>query len=395
MSVGFEQGLRDVIAVESAICQVDGAAGRLRYRGYEIGDLAAGASFEEVTVLLRDGELPDAQAISTFREELGAARALPADVIGAMEAYPRNIHPLEAVRTAISHLAMYDPDRASTGADSLRRTCLRLTGEIASVVAAWRRIRDGRPAVTPHPALPQAEDFLFMLSGKAPDRSAVEAMDALLVLHAEHELNASTFAARVVTATFSDAHSAVTAAIGALKGPRHGGANEDVLAMLEEIGVPERAEAYIAARLTARERMTRAERAQPRARIPGWGHPVYLVDDPRAAHLRAVGRRVAEQAGVAALADTAEAVYGVMKARTEFPVNVDFFSAVLYRALEIPIDLCTSIFAVARIAGWCAHIIEQRGGRLIRPRAAYVGPAPRPFQPLETRAARPPGPAAS
>jgi len=390
MSVAFEQGLRDVIAVESTICQVDGAAGRLRYRGYEIGDLAARATFEEVIALLWSGELPDQRALSDLRKKLGAVRSLPQEVARAMEGYPRAVHPLEAVRTAVSHLSMYDPDRRAPGGEALRRTCLRLTGQIASVVAAWRRIRDGRTAVAPHPALSHAEDFLFMLGGASPERGAAEAMDALLVLHAEHELNASTFAARVVTATFADVHSAVTAALGALKGPRHGGANEDVLAMLEEIGRPERAEAYIGARLGARERMTRAERAEPRARIPGWGHPVYTVDDPRAAHLRAVGRRVAEGAGVAALADTAEAVYGAMKARTGLPVNVDFFSAVVYRALDIPIDLCTSIFAVARVAGWCAHIIEQYGGRLIRPRAGYVGPAPRAYVPLEARAAAAP-----
>ncbi len=211
-------------------------------------------------------------------------------------------------------------------------------------------------------------------------------MDAVLVLHAEHELNASTFTARLVTATVSDLHSAVIAAIGALKGPRHGGANEDVLAMLEEIGTPQRAESYIRARLEARARLTKAERADPRNRIPGWGHPVYKVHDPRAARLRAIGRQVAERTGTTTFAESAEGVYRVMSAETDLPVNVDFFSAVIYRALGIPIDLCTSIFAVSRIAGWCAHIMEQHAdNRLIRPRAHYIGPGPRAFAAREAR----------
>lgn len=385
MAVGFEAGLRDVVAVESAICQVDGRGGRLRYRGYEIGDLAGRASYEEVTFLLWNGDLPDAEALRGFRGDLARGRMVPGPVVEAMERYPRRVHPLEAVRTAVSHLSMHDPDAREVGEEPVRRTCLRLTAQMATLVAAWRRLRDGYHPLAPDPALSHAGNFLFMLGGAPPEPVAVEAMDTLLVLHAEHELNASTFAARVAAATFSDVHSAVTSAVGTLKGPRHGGANEDVLAMVEEIGSPERADGYISDRLAARERMSRAERADPRNRIPGWGHPVYKVDDPRAAHLRAIGRRVAEEAGVVTLAETAEAVYRVMKAKTDLPVNVDFFSAVIYRALGIPIDLCTSIFAAARIAGWCAHIMEQYGGRLIRPRAAYVGPAPRPFVALEAR----------
>jgi len=385
MGVGFEQGLRDVLAVESTICQVDGDQGRLRYRGYDIEDLAGRASFEEVIALLWDGDLPGGGTLSTLRAQMASVRAMPPEVVNAMEGYPHAAHPLEALRTAVSHLSMHDPDGRTTAGEAVRRKCLRLTAQMSTAVTAWRRIREGRSVVAPDPALSHAENFLHMLDGAPPGDDAAAAMDALLVLHAEHELNASTFAARVVTATFADVHAAVTAALAALKGPRHGGANEDVLAMLEEIGAPERAEGYIGARLAARERMSRAERADPAARIPGWGHPVYKVDDPRAAHLRAIGRRVAGGAGVSVLAETAEAVYRVMKARTDLPVNVDFFSAVIYRALAIPIDLCTSIFGVARVAGWCAHIMEQYGGRLIRPRAAYFGPAPRPFVPLAAR----------
>jgi len=387
MSVSFKAGLRDVIAAASALCTVDGEAGQLTYRGYDIGDLAAHASFEEVVYLLWFGELPGKAALEKFRRDLAAQRTPPEAVLDAMKAYPCGAHPLEALRTAVSHLAMLDPDDRDYSAEANLRKSLRLTAQMATLVAAWRRIREGKPVVPPDASLSHAANFLLMLSGSAPDPLSEEAMDAVLVLHAEHELNASTFAALVTVATVSDLHSAVTSAIGALKGPRHGGANEDVLAMLKEIGAPERAEAHIRARLAARERMSRAERADPRHRIPGWGHAVYQVDDPRAARLRAIGRQLAERAGVREIAETAEAVYQVMHAKTTLPANVDFFSAVIYHALGIPIDLCTSIFAVSRIAGWCAHIMEQYAdNRLIRPRAEYIGVGPRAFVPLDARA---------
>lgn len=385
MAIGFQAGLRDVIAANSAICEVDGAAGKLRYRGYDIADLASQTTYEEVAHLLWFGELPERNVLERFTRELSVQRALPDPVVEAMRRYPSTIHPLEAVRTAASHLAMYDPDVRDNSPDATYRKSVRLTAQMATIVAAWRRIREGQPVVAPDPTRSHAENFLSMLSGEPPDPVSEEAMNAVLILHAEHEFNASTFATRVAVATFSDLHSAIVSALGTLKGPRHGGANEDVLAMLEEIGTPERAEPFIGARLEARERMSRAERADPRNRIPGFGHPVYKVDDPRAAHLRAIGRRLAEETGVAPLAETAETVYRVMKARTDLPVNVDFFSAVIYRALGIPIDLCTSIFAAARVAGWCAHAMEQYGDRLIRPRANYTGVAQRTFVPLEAR----------
>ncbi|MGH2406223.1 MAG: citrate/2-methylcitrate synthase [bacterium] len=386
MSVSFKAGLRDVIAAASAICTVDGENGRLRYRGYEIGDLAERASFEEVVHLLWFGELPGRDALKRFSAELAAERTPPSAVLDAMRGYPAKAHPLEALRTAVSHHAMFDPDARDYSPEANLKKSLRLTAQMATLVAAWRRIREGKPVVPPDPKLSHAANFLFMLSGVGPDAVSTEAMDAVLVLHAEHELNASTFAALVTVATVSDLHSAVTSAIGALKGPRHGGANEDVLAMLQEIGAPDRAEPYIRAHLEAREKMSRTERADPRHRIPGWGHPVYQVDDPRAARLRAIAHRVAERARTVAITETAEEVYRVMHAETAFPVNVDFFSAVIYHALGIPIDLCTSIFAVSRISGWCAHIMEQYAdNRLIRPRAEYIGVQPRAFVAVEAR----------
>jgi citrate synthase len=247
-------------------------------------------------------------------------------------------------------------------------------------------LQAGGGMITPDPVLGHAANFLYMLTGERPNATAIRAFDVALVLHADHELNASTFAARVAVATVSDMHSALVAALGTLKGPRHGGANEDVLQMLQEIKSPERAEPYIKSKLAAFENMSRAERADPKNRIPGFGHRVYKVDDARAPHLRAIGRRLAERAGVLNIAETAEAVYRVMHAETKLPVNVDFFSAVIYHSLGIPIDLCTSIFAVSRMPGWCAHIMEQYAdNRLIRPRADYIGPGPRPFVPIEAR----------
>ncbi len=387
MSVSFKAGLRDVIAAASAICTVDGQAGRLRYRGYEIGDLAERASFEEVVHLLWVGELPGRETLRRFSGNLAGERTVPAAVLDAMRGYPARAHPLEALRTAVSHHAMFDPDARDYSPEANLGKSVRLTAQMATLVAVWRRIREGKPVVPPDSKMSHAANFLLMLSGVVPDLVSEEAMDAVLVLHAEHELNASTFAALVTVATFSDLHSGVTAAIGAHKGPRHGGANEDVLAMLQEIGTRERAAPYIRSRLEAREKMSRAERADPRHRIPGWGHPVYQVDDPRAARLRAIAHRVAERAGTLAIAETAEEVYRVMHAETTFPLNVDFFSAVTYHALGIPIDLCTSVFAVSRISGWCAHIMEQYAdNRLIRPRAEYIGVEPRPFVAVEARA---------
>lgn len=386
MSVEFKRGLEDVIAATSSICTVDGTAGKLRYRGYDIDDLARYSSFEEVTYLLWFGDLPRSGDLDRFSRDLAGARAVPAPVLNALQAYPRTVHPLEAIRTAVSYHAMYDPDAHDNSPEANLRKSIRLTAQMATLVAAWRRIREGKPVIPPDAGHSHAWNFLYMNTGEAPDPLSEEAMNKVLVLHAEHELNASTFAARVAVATVSDLHSAVVAALGTLKGPRHGGANEDVLQMLQEIKTPERAEPFIKAKLAALENMSRAERADPRNRIPGFGHRVYKVDDARAPHLRAIGRRLAERAGVLNIAETAEAVYRVMHAETKLPVNVDFFSAVIYHSLGIPIDLCTSIFAVSRMPGWCAHIMEQYAdNRLIRPRAEYTGKGPRAYVPIEAR----------
>ncbi len=378
MDTSWKAGLEDVIAARSAVCAIDGAAGRLFYRGYEIGELAGVVPFEEVTALLWSGERPDAARAADFRARLEAARGLPAPIEAMLRGLPRDCHPLDALRTAISLDAALDPDAADSGLEANLRKSFRLMARVPEVVAAWHRIRTGRAPVTPPPGGSHAAYVLRLLEGREPSEEVARVMDVALTLHADHEFNASTFAARVAVATLADLHAAVVAAIATLKGPRHGGANEDVLRMLQEIGDPAKAEAFVGQRLGARGTLSKTERANPRARVPGFGHRVYRVDDARARVLRGMAKTMAEATGRERLFEVAERVYDAMKARTDLPVNVDFFSAVVYDALGIPADLCTSIFAIGRVAGWCAHAMEQYAdNRLIRPRADYVGVAPR------------------
>ncbi len=378
METTWKAGLEDVIAARSAITAIDGARGHLYHRGYEIGDLAGRVSFEETTHLLWFGELPSPAEREAFAARLRAAREVPAPVLALLRALPRDAHPLDALRTAVSLAGTVDPDRAAGDAEANLRKAVRLTALIPGVVAAWQRLRAGQDPVAASGEGSHAAHFLRLLHGRPPAPEVADVLDTILTLHADHELNASTFAVRVAVATLADLHAALTAAVATLKGPRHGGANEDVLAMLLEIGDPGRAEAYVAARLDAHARGSRAERADPRNRIPGFGHRVYRVDDARARVLRQMAKTMAEATGHARLFETAERVYAAVTARTGLPVNVDYFSAVVYHALGIPGDLCTSIFAIGRAAGWCAHALEQYAdNRLIRPRADYVGVPPR------------------
>jgi citrate synthase len=378
MTTDWKAGLEDVIAARSAVCTIDGAQGRLYYRGYEIGDLVARVSFEEVTHLLWFGELPTAAAAATFRARLAETRGLPTPLVDLLRALPRDTHPLDALRTAVSFAAALDPDRAAGDREANVRKSFRLMTLIPSLVAAWQRVRTGKDPVPATRDGSHAEYFLRMLEGRAPAPEVGHVLDVVLTLHADHEFNASTFAARVAVATLADLHAAVVAAIATLKGPRHGGANEDVLLMLKEIGDPARAEAFVESRLGARNTQSKTERADPKSRVPGFGHRVYRVDDARARVLRGTAKTMAAATGRTRLFEVADGVYEAMRARTSLPVNVDFFSAVVYDALDIPSDLCTSIFAIGRVAGWCAHILEQYAdNRLIRPRADYVGPEPR------------------
>ncbi|HEY7654196.1 MAG TPA: citrate/2-methylcitrate synthase [Methylomirabilota bacterium] len=380
MTTTYKDGLEDVIAARSAICRVDGEAGRLYYRGYEIADLVSAASFEDTTHLLWFGELPSAGERAAFAARLAEARPLPAAVLDLLRRLPRACHPLDALRTAVSLAAASDPDVSEDAPDANLRKAYRLMGLVPATVAAWQRIRTGREPVPARAAGSHAASFLYMLDGREPSAEVAHVLDVILTLHADHELNASTFAARVAVATMADLHSAIVAAISTLKGPRHGGANEDVLAMLLEIGEPSLTEAFVEARMGARAALSKRDRANPKARMPGFGHRVYKVDDARARVLRGMAKSMAEATGRGKLFEVAERLYDAMKARTSLPVNVDFFSAVVYDALGIPPDFCTSIFAVGRVAGWCAHALEQYAdNRLIRPRADYVGVAPRPL----------------
>src|SRR6266704_3224471 len=347
MDATWKAGLEDVIAARSAICRVDGEAGRLYYRGYEIGDLAAGASFDDVTHLLWFGELPTASHQGEFSAGLEQARGR-------------------------------DPDVGSSEPDANLRKARRLMVLIPETVAAWQRIRMKREPVPSRRGGSHAAYFYYLLEGREPSPELARVLDVVLTLHADHEFNASTFAARVAVATLADLHAAIVSAIATLKGPRHGGANEDVLSMLLEIEDPARAEAFVESRLGARSGLSKHERANPKARMPGFGHRVYKVDDARARVLRGMAKSMAEATGRERLFEVAERLYDAMRARTTLPVNVDFFSAVVYDALGIPPDLCTSIFAVGRVAGWCAHALEQYAdNRLIRPRADYTGLPPR------------------
>ena len=376
----WKAGLEDVIATRSAICTVDGAAGRLYYRGYEIGDLAGRLSFEEVTHLLWFGERPGDAEGPAFAARLAGARGLPAPVAALLRTLPRECHPLDALRTAVSFAATLDPDVRSDAPEANLAKSVRLVALVPAVVAAWHRIRAGLEPVAAPAGGGHAAHFLHMLEGRAPGADVAGVLDVILTLHADHELNASTFAARVAVATLADLHAAAVAAIATLKGPRHGGANDDVLAMLKAIGDPAKVEDYVEARIGHRDRLSRAERAAPGARMPGFGHRVYRVDDARARVIRVMAKDMAAATGRTRLFEVAEAVYASVTRRTGLPVNVDFFSAVVYDALGIPPDFCTSIFATARVAGWCAHALEQYAdNRLIRPRAHYVGPSPRPL----------------
>ena len=373
-------GLEDVVAGESAICYLDGERGVLAYHGYDIHDLAhaeRGASFEEVCFLLWHGRLPARAALGDLQTQLAAARVLPESIVRAMRSLPK-VDGMDALRTLTSMLGHYDPDTAYRSPQANSRKAVRLTGQIGSLVATWGRMAAGSGPIDPDPALGHAANFLYLLTGQRPSALATRAFDVSLVLHADHELNASTFAARVAAATLTDIHSAIVAAIGTLKGPLHGGANADVMRMLLDIGRdagPERAEAYVRAKLARKEK------------IAGFGHRVYRTEDPRATHLRRFSKQLGEKAGEPQWFQLSQRIEAIVTAEKKLYPNVDFYSASTFHSLGIPVDLYTPIFAVSRISGWTAHALEQyANNRLIRPRTDYIGPPyPQQFLPIEQR----------
>ena len=370
-------GLEDVVATSSAICYLDGDRGVLAYCGYDIHDLAKSATFEDVCFLLWHRRLPTRAELGDLQSQLAAARPLPEPIIRLMRSLPP-VDGMDALRTLTSALAHYDPNANETSPASQYRKAVALTAQVASIVATWGRLRAGGGPIAPDPAMGHAANFLYMLTGERPHATAIRAFDVALTLHADHELNASTFAGRVAAATLTDIYSAVVAAIGTLKGPLHGGANAEVMKLLLELGqtaTDERVDEVIRGKLARKEK------------IPGFGHRVYTTEDPRATHLRQMSRDLGKRAGSTAWFDMSQRIEALVKAEKKLNANVDFYSASTYYTLGIPIDLYTPIFAVSRISGWTAHILEQyANNRLIRPRADYTGPSyPQRFIPLDQR----------
>jgi citrate synthase len=358
-------GLEDVVATSSAICYLDGERGVLAYCGYDIHDLAKAATFEEVCFLLWHRRLPARAELGDLQSQLAAARALPEPIIRLMRSLPP-VDGMDALRTITSALAHYDADLDDASPPAQYKKAVRLTAQVGTIVATWGRLQKGGGPLAPDPAMSHAANFLYLLTGERPDSTAIRALDVALILHADHELNASTFAGRVAAATLTDIYSAVVAAIGTLKGPLHGGANAEVMKTLLELGDTasgERVDEVIHGKLARKEK------------IPGFGHRVYKTEDPRATHLRRMSQDLGKRSGNMAWFDMSQRIEALVKGEKKLNPNVDFYSASTYYALGIPIDLYTPVFAVSRMSGWTAHILEQyANNRLIRPRADYIGP---------------------
>ena len=370
------KGLEGITAANSSICYIDGDQGVLAYRGIDIHELADQSTFEEVCFLLWFGRLPNSSELNELNLNLARERKLDASIISLLQQAPAHALPMDVLRTIVSALSYYDPEEKVNDHDANLRKAIRITAQIAYVVAAYDRIRKGKPLVEPDRSLSHAGNFLYLLNGEIPSPTAERALDIALILHADHELNASTFAARVVAATLSDMHSAVTAAVGALKGPLHGGANEAVFHILEAIDASGANPVdYVKGMLGQKQK------------VPGFGHRVYHTEDPRATHLRTMSRELGESSGNPKWYEISHKIEEFIVADRKLNANVDFYSASTYRTLGIDVDLFTPVFAVSRVSGWTAHVIEQlNDNRLIRPRADYQGPAyPNRFVPMERR----------
>ena len=370
------KGLEGVVATTSSICYIDGDRGVLAYRGIDIHELADKSSFEETCYLLWFGRLPSRPELNQLRDRLAEERKLDASIYHRMSLVPKHALPMDVLRTMVSTLSFFDPEEKSNDREANLHKAIRLTSQIAMLVAAYDRIRKGKPIVEPDRSLSHSANFLLMLNGEYPSKTAERALDIALILHADHELNASTFAARVTAATLSDMHSAIVSAIGCLKGPLHGGANEAVFHILQAIDSSGAdAVEYVKGMLAQKKK------------IPGFGHRVYHTEDPRATHLRNMSRDLGTSSGQPKWFQYSQAIEQFIKADKKLNANVDFYSASTYHTLGIDVDLFTPVFAVSRISGWTAHVIEQLDdNRLIRPRADYIGPAyPQRYAPMERR----------
>ncbi|WP_440997873.1 citrate/2-methylcitrate synthase [Arhodomonas sp. SL1] len=371
----IHRGLKEVYFDRSRICDIDGRAGRLWYRGYSIDELAQRSTFEEVAYLLAHGELPTGAELETLKATLREARVLPDAVLEVIRGLAGD-HPMAVLRTAVSALSAFDPEAADGSPEAVARKGVRLTAQVPAIVAAHERIRNGLEPVAADPELGHAANLLYQLKGERPSPDAARLLDTDLILHAEHGSNASSFTARVVTSTRADTHAAMTAAVAALSGPAHGGAAEDVMRMAEEIGDPANAAEYVRRKRAAREP------------VMGFGHRVYRAEDPRACHMREGVKRVSEEMGQPHWYQILEAVVEAMRpyARHGVNVNVDFYSGVVYHLHGLPRDLFVPLFAIGRVPGWTAQILEQMEQNiLIRPLTLYDGPEPRPYVPIEER----------
>ncbi|HST52302.1 MAG TPA: citrate synthase [Pyrinomonadaceae bacterium] len=367
-------GLEGVVAAQSSVGDVDGTRGILIYQGINIHDLAEHSTFEETVFLLWHGRLPKREELDALRRELAASRNVPGGLLAFMREFPRDAEPMDALRTAVSALAFYDPQSRDLSREGALRTATKLTAQLPVLVAAFERLRKGQEPVEPKPDLNIATNFLYMLKGEMPSEREARIFDVCLVLHADHELNASTFTARVVAGTLADMYGAVTAAIAALSGPLHGGANTNVMKMLLEIGSADNAEGWLKDALASKKK------------IMGFGHRVYKTEDPRSVWLRRFSKEIGEAKGETRWFDILERLREMMMSEKKLYPNVDYYSGSAYYLMGIPLDLFTPIFAVSRISGWTAHVLEQyANNRLIRPRAEYTGGRDVPYVPIEER----------
>ncbi len=367
-------GLEDVVICESAICFIDGEKGILSYRGYLANRLAEVSTFEETSYLLLYGRLPAADELSAFQKDLRAQRTIPEGVLDILKRVPPETNPMAWLRTAVSALSGFDVDAEDNSEAANIRKAIRLTAQTATLVAAIDRVRKGQPVLAPDPALDHSANFLYMLTGKKPEDLSRKALDMALILQADHELNASTFAGRVTVSTLSDMHSGVTSAVGTLKGPLHGGANTAVMEMLKKVGSVDKVEAWL------------ADQFANKKKIMGFGHRVYTVFDPRAAVLKKMSKELSLKVGPSQWFEMSEAIEKAVITQKKINPNLDFYSATVYHYLGIDTDLYTLIFAMSRMIGWCTHIVEQhKNNRLIRPLTQYVGPQDLAYLPLSQR----------
>ena len=374
MSDAAVKGLKGVIAADSSICRVNGELGKLLYRGYNIDQLAEESTFEEVAYLLLKGELPSRSELESFQTELVASRKIPTHVRDYIISAPKTAHPMSVLRTAISLVGTKDPDAETHSPEAFFDESIQMMSQISTIIAAIKRCREGKEIVEPRDDLGHSANFMFMINGKVPTEQETDSMDKILIVHAEHGLNASTFSARVICATLTDLYSAITGAIGALKGPLHGGANTAVLNTLQEIGSVEGISAWV------------KEVRATKGKFMGFGHAVYQTEDPRAKHLKKLAGTLAEQSGDPLLYEMSVEIEKQVVAEIKRDCNVDFYSASLQYYMGIPGDLFTCIFAASRISGWCAHVIEQiTDNKIIRPKANYVGADERDYTPIENR----------